>query len=1074
MKKLFALMLSIAMVVSMFAGVAFAAAPAANVTGVAFSGDTDSDAGQIAGTVSWTPPADVTDVDGYRVYFADSADAKVGDTPVGSVLVGTNSFVVPANTAIPATAEKFGVVTYNADGEYATLAVIPFVDIDATVTGLPTKLTRAATPSGVDPSTKVYSLTGTVMKSGVLFAGVLGYSVSDGVTVTPWAGVSVNSQINISIPVKDVNPAATALTVTFTGVNIAPVVIPLVYNVTLTNSPVMAFGTTPLVAGQVTDIDGYGVPGVPVEAKNSVGTSKGTFTTLTGGVFAFQLGTVDGAVSFYAAGSTTASLVVPAIAENLYVKTFGTTTVTHTVAPATINLDVSSVSGTGAKFETEGSLRYTLTGVRISDAGLSHAGFAIVAASSVKVDDYYTTLVLQKLNTTNYALTFTGTFLNEGTLTVSAAWQRNTAPTSWASPDRIAPAVNISVISPDALNVFGVPNTASVGVAITNLTPVVRRANGTQVNYLEYWVEGPGITKNTVAYRVLTNEVAAPTGYTNNIPATLTPTQGGTITVTIRAYTNGLKTTYVGEVVRTITVSGYNITVNPATVQVNTFNNIEVLVTWAGQPINNATVTLDGVIHDGVTFPVTDGKYVFNNTRFTTLGNKALTVAVGTTTLASTNVRVTGAVEYLFANATTQVLAGKNSTVTFQLTNAAGTLLTGDLRAYIYDSADVSVQGNLAFNATTATYTWANYNKTANYTLVVKEGVRTGTHTITAVKPVVELTKTSINAGFTETVKATVKNPLTGEIVAATMQLIPVDATLNYLKIHTDSAQAEGSLGGATFNLVAAADRSFTFIVRAKETNTLDTVAPALTFKVGYIADGGAITATPVEEVTIVTPTLSISKTELVLEQQNTVEVTAMGGSNPVVDKPIYVNGALVGYTDDAGKMTYYVRPSATGRITFELGNDWDVTINSIAAPARARVQATVVLPPVTPPAPAPIVIALGQPNPAIGLDVAPAIVNGRTMVPFRWFGERVLGIATENITWNEANGSVTMIHGGTTVILTINSVTASVNGQAVQLDAAPFITGGRTLVPARFLAETFGFTITWDSVTNNVTIVKN
>jgi hypothetical protein len=122
----------------------------------------------------------------------------------------------------------------------------------------------------------------------------------------------------------------------------------------------------------------------------------------------------------------------------------------------------------------------------------------------------------------------------------------------------------------------------------------------------------------------------------------------------------------------------------------------------------------------------------------------------------------------------------------------------------------------------------------------------------------------------------------------------------------------------------------------------------------------------------------------------------------------------------------------------------------------------------------APIVIKLGVANPAIGLDVAPALVSGRTMVPFRWFGERVLGIATENITWNETTGSVTMVQGTTTVILTINSVTASVNGQAVQLDAAPFITGGRTLVPARFLAETFGFTITWDSVTNDVTIWKN
>lgn len=137
---------------------------------------------------------------------------------------------------------------------------------------------------------------------------------------------------------------------------------------------------------------------------------------------------------------------------------------------------------------------------------------------------------------------------------------------------------------------------------------------------------------------------------------------------------------------------------------------------------------------------------------------------------------------------------------------------------------------------------------------------------------------------------------------------------------------------------------------------------------------------------------------------------------------------------------------------------------------AEAKINILRTAPP-TPPAP--IVIALGRPNPAIGLDVAPAVVNGRTMVPFRWFGERVLGIAPDHITWNAVTQSVTLTHGITSVVLTMNSVTAGVNGQAVLLDVAPFITEGRTLVPARFLAETFGFNITWDPATNNVTIVK-
>ncbi len=55
-------------------------------------------------------------------------------------------------------------------------------------------------------------------------------------------------------------------------------------------------------------------------------------------------------------------------------------------------------------------------------------------------------------------------------------------------------------------------------------------------------------------------------------------------------------------------------------------------------------------------------------------------------------------------------------------------------------------------------------------------------------------------------------------------------------------------------------------------------------------------------------------------------------------------------------------------------------------------------------------------------------------------------------------------------VELTLNSTIAKVNGVPVALDVAPFATGGRTLVPARFLAETFGYTVNWNPVNDEVT----
>jgi len=125
-----------------------------------------------------------------------------------------------------------------------------------------------------------------------------------------------------------------------------------------------------------------------------------------------------------------------------------------------------------------------------------------------------------------------------------------------------------------------------------------------------------------------------------------------------------------------------------------------------------------------------------------------------------------------------------------------------------------------------------------------------------------------------------------------------------------------------------------------------------------------------------------------------------------------------------------------------------------------------------TPPAPVSHVITIGRANPAIGLDVPANVRNGRLMVPFRWFGERIIE-ATVDYRVVGAAEIVTLVKGNITVELTLNSTIATVNGTPVSLDVAAFATGGRTLVPARFLAETFGYTVNWNPADDSVTITK-
>jgi sugar lactone lactonase YvrE len=100
-------------------------------------------------------------------------------------------------------------------------------------------------------------------------------------------------------------------------------------------------------------------------------------------------------------------------------------------------------------------------------------------------------------------------------------------------------------------------------------------------------------------------------------------------------------------------------------------------------------------------------------------------------------------------------------------------------------------------------------------------------------------------------------------------------------------------------------------------------------------------------------------------------------------------------------------------------------------------------------------------------MDVPPMIVNGRTLVPLR----AIFNALGAMVQWNPADQSITATKGSTTINLQIGSTTALNNGAQVTLDAAPIIINGRTVAPVRFVSESLGAAVSWDSSTNTVTI---
>ncbi|WP_338824243.1 hypothetical protein MHOCP_23400 [Moorella humiferrea] len=104
-------------------------------------------------------------------------------------------------------------------------------------------------------------------------------------------------------------------------------------------------------------------------------------------------------------------------------------------------------------------------------------------------------------------------------------------------------------------------------------------------------------------------------------------------------------------------------------------------------------------------------------------------------------------------------------------------------------------------------------------------------------------------------------------------------------------------------------------------------------------------------------------------------------------------------------------------------------------------------------------------------MDVAPYVTAaGRTYVPVRYLAY-ALGVAPENVYWDQAAQTVTLLKGFTAVQLTIGSNVLKVNGISVPMDVAPEIKDGRTMLPARFVAEAFGASVGYDAATQTVTI---
>jgi len=108
------------------------------------------------------------------------------------------------------------------------------------------------------------------------------------------------------------------------------------------------------------------------------------------------------------------------------------------------------------------------------------------------------------------------------------------------------------------------------------------------------------------------------------------------------------------------------------------------------------------------------------------------------------------------------------------------------------------------------------------------------------------------------------------------------------------------------------------------------------------------------------------------------------------------------------------------------------------------------------------------------GRDTAPVIIKewGRTVLPVRAIVEALNG----TVKWDEIKRKVTIEFNSITIELWIDNPKAKINGIESWIDpdnhdVKPLILNSRTMLPLRFVAESLGCTIDWNSTTRIITL---
>lgn len=117
-----------------------------------------------------------------------------------------------------------------------------------------------------------------------------------------------------------------------------------------------------------------------------------------------------------------------------------------------------------------------------------------------------------------------------------------------------------------------------------------------------------------------------------------------------------------------------------------------------------------------------------------------------------------------------------------------------------------------------------------------------------------------------------------------------------------------------------------------------------------------------------------------------------------------------------------------------------------------------------------PLMSVDGEKKPVDGsADTVPIVKDGRALVPVRAVVEEMGGA----VEWDNVNNMAILSYSWKTIKLVIGSNIAYLDDSPQNLDVAPVVVNGRTMLPIRFIAENLGFDVNWRELTQQIVITE-